>query len=377
MAISTKKLLELLQSGADVPDFDPAQVATARALIAAPADAPVEAMAGLSLPLAEAVLQAAVIARTPLLATRLVDAPEAPKALAKAAKRSLHQLRSAGIELPDVPAAAAPIAVVQQPDPQLPSLLLPIDGTGEYGLIVCRPLDGKVQVHQLIASDTQGLVGLERMTRSRDQYRKLLRVLMREQQQPVIELTDDAIRRELGYAIQRNHDSGTAFPPGLHVLIGHYGIEPLPLPPVPAPEPEDAVLARMSAQLFNEPLIQGWYPPESELRAMIDRLDEIESSKLSVTDAQKRDQIVSTVRGQAARFFTPEMRQLFAQRLWFLVPFLDAHGQAPSSAGIAKAEARTLANGDQHATTLFGQELFERALRLSKEDLLQAMGHSG
>ncbi|HLT29304.1 MAG TPA: hypothetical protein VK013_04640 [Myxococcaceae bacterium] len=377
MAISPKKLLELLQSGADVPDVDSAQVATARALIAAPAEAPIDQLVSLAAPLAEAVLQAAVAAGTPLLATRLVDAPEAPKALVKAAKRSLHQLRSAGVDVPETAPAGAPIALVQQADSRLASLLLPIDGTGEYGLIVCRPLDGKVQVHQVIASDTQGVVSLERMTRSRDQYRKLLRVLLREQQQPVVEVSDDDIRRELGHAIQRNHDSGTAFPPGLHVLIGHYGVEPLPLPPVPTPEPEDAVLSKMSAQLFNEPLIKGWYPPESELRDMIERLDEIESSKLSLTDAQKRDQIIATVRGQAARFFTPEMRQVFAQRLWFLVPFLDAHGEAPSSAGIAKAEARTLAAGDLHTPTVFGQELFERALRLSKEDLLQAMGHSG
>lgn len=377
MAISTKKLLELLQSGADLPDFDPAQVTAARALIAAPAEGSIEEVVSLAPALAEAVLQSAVLARAPELATRLVAAQDVPRPLVKAAKRALHQLRSAGVEVPDAHPTGVPIPLVQQPEAALPSLLLPVDGTGEYGLIVCRPLDGKVQVHQLIASDTEGIVGLERMTRSRDQYRKLLRVLIREQQQPVIEISDDDIRRELGQAIRRNHDSGTAFPPGLHVLIAHYGVGPLALPPLPPPEPEDVVLARMSVQLFNEPLIKGWYPPESELRAMVQRLDEIESSKLSLTDAQKRDQIVATVRGQAARFFTPEMRQHFAQRLWFLVPFLEAHGEAPSSAGIARAEARTLVSGDLHAPTVFGQELFERALRLSKEDLLQAMGHPG
>src|SRR5690606_40556582 len=118
------------------------------------------------------------------------------------------------------------------------------------------------------------------MTRSRDQYRKLLRVLLREQQQPVVEVSDDDIRRELGHAIQRNHDSGTAFPPGLHVLIGHYGVEPLPLPPVPTPEPEDAVLSKMSAQLYDEPLIKGWNPPEAALGAKIERLNEDESRTL-------------------------------------------------------------------------------------------------
>src|SRR4051812_9185371 len=107
MAISPKKALELLTTGAPVPGFDEAAVSSARALVAAPTEASAETVAALPAPLALAVLESSVRSRSPRLALALGHGG-GDKELVRAAKRALHQLRSAGVEVlePEVPANA-------------------------------------------------------------------------------------------------------------------------------------------------------------------------------------------------------------------------------------------------------------------------------
>src|SRR5690606_29676806 len=134
----------------------------------------------------------------------------------------------------------------------LPSLLLPIDGTGDYGLLVVRPTPPQIQLNEIVASDAFGAKSLERLSGPRSQYRVMRRTL---KDAPVLELTDDEVRTELGYVVHQNHASSTPFPAGFHVVIGHYEVEPTERAALPPIEPSDALIASQAADLFREPLM--------------------------------------------------------------------------------------------------------------------------
>src|SRR5215471_19637321 len=105
-----------------------------------------------------AVLEASVRARDPKLADELSSS--ARKAVAKAAKKSLYQLRSLGLSLPErAGAPPAPQPVV--PAEELPSLLSSVSGAGEQGLVVPRTLrGGGLELLQIIVSDEKGIAQL-------------------------------------------------------------------------------------------------------------------------------------------------------------------------------------------------------------------------
>lgn len=374
MANPAKILLEQLTSGAPVPGHPDDAVARARSLAQAPAEAAADAVAALPHPLALAVIEAAIAHRSVELLNALTDKGLGSKELAKAAKKALHQLRSAGVEVPEARAASpAASPAADAPAEELHSLLTPIDGTGDYGLIVVRPVPPKIQLNEVVISDEHGAKQLERLTGPRSHYRAVMRTLNQHGPALVLELSEDEVRTELGYAVHRNHASSTAFPAGFHVLLGHFEVQPLERPALPPIEPSDALIASQASDLFNEPLLASWLPPEAELRRLAERLGEIDSGKIERTDAQRADQIQATLREEAARFFTPEIRQLYAQRLWLTARFLERFGEGGSS-DIARSEARILFHGPADAESTFAIALFERVLRLSREDLVKSMG---
>ena len=90
-----------------------------------------------------AVLDAAVAARDAERVEALAASPD--RAVAKAARRALYRLRSAGVATHAPGPVAAPPAAEPEGLPPLPSLLAPPDGTGEFLLMVTRPTSAPVQ----------------------------------------------------------------------------------------------------------------------------------------------------------------------------------------------------------------------------------------
>lgn len=373
MANPSKTLLEQLLSGAPVPGHPDEAVARARALAAEPS---AQGVAALPHALALAVIEAAVSKQAVEVLNALTDKSAGSKELAKAAKRALHQLRSAGVEVPEAKPAATVASVRPALEEAQPSLLTPMDGTGDYGLVVVRPIPPKIQLNEVTVNDGNGATALERLSGPRSHYRAVMRTLNQHGPAFVLELSDEEVRTELGYAIHRNHASGTTFPPGLHVLIGHFEVQPLERPALPPLEPSDELLATRSSSLFDEPLLSQWLPPEAELRRLAERMGDIDNLKLEISDQQRADQIMATIREEAARFFTPDIRRLYAQRLWMTARFLEKFG-SEGSADIARAESRRLFHGPPDATSNFAIALFERVLRLSRDQLIRELKSAG
>src|SRR5262249_43130653 len=134
---------------------------------------------------------------------------------------------------------------------------------------------------------------------------------------------------------------------------------------IPPPEPEDERLATQSAQLHSEPEMQPWLPPEPEIRLLAAKMEQVTHSPLELTEAQRSEQTLALFHNAARAFFTPQMRAMYARRLWRMASFFEGTSRA-KQAQIARAEARRLYHGPAEPFSGFGEFLFEKVLWLSQ-----------
>ena len=311
--------------------------------------------------LAIAVLEAAVAMRRAGPAERLSGS--ADREVAKAARRALYRLRSAGVTVaerarpPEAPAPAPP-----PPAESLPGFSSVPDGTGQRALLLAQPGRGGVEVIEALVSDELGLLSLSRAEMGRSAWRKLTRSPEMERLLPL--LAEDA-RALLAEAVRCNLATRTPFPPDSDLALRHLGIEAAAaeLPPLPLPEEGDAALAVESGALHREPELAAWLPPEPELKRLALRLDELRTSPLALSPEQQAEALRERVRNQAEEFFDVPHRRLYARRLWAVAPALERRG-AEQPARVARATARRLFHATAGLFPPFAEQLFAKVLAL-------------
>ena len=346
---------EALVRGANAPEgVQAADWENARAVLAGAGDA-----ATLPHELVLATLEAAVVGRSPAAAERLSG--DARKDVAKAARRALYRLRSAGVAVSEPERAAA--ASSSEPAPEtLPAFITLPDGTGQRALLVAQPRRGAIELVEAMVSDELGILSLVRSELARGAWRTLLRG---EDLKPFLPLTFAEATELLSQAARHNLDSRTPFPPEAEVVLGRLGVQPAAgePPPLPAPEDGDAVLSVDSARLHGEPELAGWLPPEPELRRLALKVDELRTSPLALTPEQQTQALRERIRAQVEAFFTEPRRQLYGRRLWAVAEGLAQRG-ATEPARMARATARRLFHATPETIPAFAEALFTKVLAL-------------
>jgi hypothetical protein len=374
---SPKDILELLLTDGAIPaGIEQEQFMRARALARSPQAAEAAAVEGLPDELALAVLESAVRSRDAQLPQALA---ESRKPLAKAAKKALYQLRSLGVAVPERRIESAPTPPVP-PAPQteeLPSLLSAVSGMGEQAVVIPRTVrGGGLEILQIVASDEKGVTHLEQGDTSRSAYRRQLRQIHEGRAAPAVEINQSQAARILADAAALNLETGTPLPDGADIALRHLGVSPQRAEVViPAPEPEDQRFATEGAELHREPEIQAWLPPEEQIRLLAAKMDQIFHSPLQLSEAQRSEQIVNLFQSAAREFFTPQMRKLYAGRLWRMADFFEQLGRE-KPAKIARAEARRLFHHAPEPFSRFAEFLFEKVLLLSQRAQAQATAQS-
>jgi hypothetical protein len=361
-----RTLLDALRAGTPLPEFAPDALEHARSLVADPAAATPAALESLPEPLALAVLEGTVLASSPALAEALAGSSH--KALVKAAKKALYRLRSRGVRVvePARPAPAPSPPGVMAPE-TLPALLTSIDGTGERVLEIARPLrGGGVEAIQFLLSDERGVERLQVAETRRGEYRRVVKEATRPGPDAAVELPHAEALERLAAATGLNLRTHTAYPQGLDVVLRHLGVRPRDVPlELPPPEPEDERLANEAYKLHEEPEMRGWLPPMEELERLAFKVDELESSPLALTPAQRNEELIQAAHAQAHAFFaSQEMRRLYASRLWEMALHFERLGKE-HPARVARAEARRLHHGPTEPPSRFAERLYEKALLLT------------
>lgn len=366
MANDPRKILDALRGQSNEPlSFGEAEVSSARALAADPQSATPESIEGLPEPLALAVVEAAIRAKTLPVLDALTRSSK--KQLAKAAKKGLYHLKSSGMELPEKkiaePAAPAAAAV---PEEIPPSLVSTITGNGERALIIGRPIrGGRIETLQLVIADEHGVVHLGINEISRGQYKKLLKDAKKPNAPSAVEYSLDEARALLAEGVGLNLRTRTPFPEGLELALRHLEITPEEEPRVlPPPEEGDQGLAVQGARLHQTREISQWLPPVDALRRFSLKAQEIATSSLYVDDKQRAEQLHRTVQQMAEETFTEPVRKLYARRLWHMAELFD-RSERPEDAAIARAEARRLFHNAPGLFSPFATALFEKILALS------------
>jgi hypothetical protein len=314
----------------------------------------------LSVELALGVLEAAVIGRMAHPAERLSSDPR--KQVAKAARRAVYRLRSAGVALtePERTTVAAPEPAAAPES--LPAFVTLPDGTGQRALLVAQPRRGAVELVEAMISDELGLFSLVRSELARGAWRALLRG---EELKAFLPLSRPEATELLAQAARHNLDTRTPFPQEAEVVLGRLGVQPTngEPPPLPKPQDGDAALAVESARLHGEPELAAWLPPEAELRRLALRVDELRTSPLALTPEQQTEALRERLRSQVEAFFTEPRRQLYARRLWAVADGLERRG-ATEPGRMARATARRLFHATPETLPAFAEALFTKVLAL-------------
>ncbi|WP_404371378.1 hypothetical protein ACIHQR_13020 [Corallococcus coralloides] len=351
-----RPLLDALRAGTPLPAFPEADVARARGLADDVGSATPAAVEALPEALAGAVLEAAVLAGQVALPEAL--SASSVKPLAKAAKKALYRLRSRGVTPPEAPREAPPA-----PAPEtLPTLVTVVSSAGQYGLLLTRVVRGGVELLQVIASDEQGVLELSRTEQSRGDLRRILKHGLKNGFG--MEVSREEGARLLAEAAALNLRTRTPFPPDLEAALRHHGVQPQEPEPLPAPEPDDVRRALEGDQLHATPEIAEWMPPDAEVRGLMEQVQALAGSPLALSGPQRQEQVRQKVLEAAKAFFTPEVRQRYARRLWRMAAFFDATGRA-LQADIARGEARRLFHGLDAPFSLFAETLFAKVVVLA------------
>ena len=304
-------------------------------------------------------------------------AGSADKTVARAAKKALYQLRSSGVAVPEAPApkaAAAPAAAeaAKGSDDVSSGILSHVLGTGERALFFARPhRGGGLELFQCILHDEQGIQQLDRAESNRSAFRKRLKEV-RANKEPVLIVDLERVKRELGRAWHLNVESHHPLPKDADVLLRRLEVAPLEArETVPAPVTGDDALAARGAALFEEDEIGQWLPPEANIRLLGQRVEEVNASPLTLSPAQKKQQVEAKVELTATEFLTPAMRALYGQRLWHTAEIFAANGRT-EAAQLAQATARALVAGK--GPSPFIHRFFGRVIELSAKEGAPAEG---
>jgi hypothetical protein len=204
----------------------------------------------------------------------LIDSVVGDRAVRKAARRELHRLRSAGVHLPEIPAAAIVEAAPQRAEERVQvteAWATDIDPTGSRALWLLgeRPLGG-AWFAALLLNDLQGLAELSLVDTTRKRFLRELDQRRREEG-IWVSLPGDYAWRLVREAVDVSRARGAALPNRYRPLRDVFGEAPGPpehalvyqtISPVEATFHPDW-LAETQA-LMGEPEVRGWYVPMPE-----------------------------------------------------------------------------------------------------------------
>ncbi|AGC44303.1 hypothetical protein MYSTI_02987 [Myxococcus stipitatus DSM 14675] len=361
-ASDPRSLLDALRAGSPLPDLPANAVDSARTLASAPGTATPSAVEALPEPLAAALLEGSVLDGQPALAEALSVSTVKP--LAKLAKKALYRLRSRGVAVaepsrPPPPEAARPAAAPEE----FPALASTLTGRGERAVVLGRAVrGGGIEVVQALLSDEQGVVQLQLDEKSRGTWRRILKEGL--EQEGTVELPLHKAVELLAEAAGLNLRTHTPFPEGLDVALRHFGTQPQAEPTtLPPPEPEDVRRVMEGDLLHATPEMATWLPPDSVVKRLLAKMDEVVVSPLALSETQRKEQLQTAVRTVTQDFFTPDMSRRYALRLWRMADYFE-HSARPKEAEVARGEARRLFHGAQQPYSRFAEHLFEKVLGL-------------
>lgn len=270
----------------------------------------------------------------------------------KAARRALHRLRSAGMDLPD-PTAPGPSVLSRAGAPAekpLACFLSEPSSQGVESLLIARYVHGGVATAQAFLDDESGLLEFDGGVVGRNRYREILRSIQTEGETRWLEVSYEEARQRLTEGARLAREKGRPLAEKYLELSLHFPeTAPLELPRGRALFPRDTlsgVPLSDTAALLDRDEFAHWNPSRRFVEVMIQKLDEIRQSQVIISDDQRLEQVRRLLASAPERLLeAPEERRRFQERLLGMAVFLERRGEQ-QAARLAAAAAWPLLDPD-------------------------------
>jgi len=268
-------------------------------------------------------------------------AKSAPKAEAKEARRALHRLASRGVRVPDLPPSGERAYRPVQTDFEVECHLAAPDSEGVALVAVARAgRAGGIELVHAGMTSRQGFAFASGQVVGRKAYHEFIAadrglnhgLLLRR-------VAREVATSLLGQARRRTEAAGRVIPRAVASLPAEWFV-----PLVSERSASDAdPPASTTDVLFAEPEFRTWLPSRGFLERVAMRLEEADTSRLFIDDAQKSERLEAVLAGATEEFFNAETRIDYAWRLDVATQIFDATRRS-AAALMARVAAAHLAD---------------------------------
>jgi hypothetical protein len=308
------------------------------------------------------------------------------KAVKKQAKRILHRLRSQGlsVEVPDDTGQSVLDRAVSEEHKPLPCHLSPVSGSGGRMVLMARYTQGGVAVHQGEMTDTDGLVQFAGGTIGRNRYRQMSQEMMADPSERLLEIDYAEARLHLARAVEQCREAGKPPPDEYLEASGDLGeVNDDAAPPKPSELlPVDAIgdldaLAAEAVELLELPEFADWLPDEDTIKAIDEKIQDVESSQVVINDQQRIEQVEKAIdSGVEVLIGDEDKRRQHHDRLMENAVYLHRTGREEQAKQAAAAAWQLLVENFEPSQSKFFDRLLKKLFR-SAEEIVAHMGEIG
>ena len=278
------------------------------------------------------------------------------------ARKALHRLREAGVEVPEArqggrpgwkpSAPALPASVLSAPDPM-----------GNRLVWLLRPgMGGGVTVAQVVIGEEVGVSQLDVVEMSRTRWRDVRSSMDEDQELICAEVSWESAAAAVRDALRKDpeDDSVRQRLADLFPLLGDVEAPAGPHPAYPAlGQTPDEGEADGGEELLEVFPVSHWVPPREGFAQLAEGVQQAYGGVLEVTAAQKLEQADAAIDRVVDGFFDGPARARYRRRLEDTAWVLAEMGRKPDASRLL-AGARALATDDAASSIPWCRQLFSR-----------------
>lgn len=269
-----------------------------------------------------ALVDAWVAAKNAAAIAAIAENEGVASAVRKAARRALNVLKSRGVAIPDRPR----VVRIGAPTPEnVEAWYWAPDAAGTAMVtIVAQATGGRCRRVDVLVNDVVGITQVLGGEVARGQLREAFEKGEKQMGYGPVAVSLEWARAQISAARERNAKSGAILPLGLDRFGDLVGPAPESAPAHPldgAELPEIATegLAATSDSLHAEPEFRAWLPSGPAVEEMLLKLGEAIAALPGAPNEKNPDQVNEAITNEVAaatdRYFTPELREIVANRM--------------------------------------------------------------
>lgn len=270
---------------------------------------------------AGALIDAWVKAQNAAAVSAIAESDSVPSSARKAARRALNVLKSRGVAIPERPR----IARIGSEPSKIEAFYWAPDAAGTAMVtIVSQQTGGRCRRVDVLVNDRSGITQVLGGEPSRGQLREAFQKGEKQMGYGPASISIEWARAQIAQGRERTASAGAILPMGFDRfsdLIGEApkDIQPHPLDAMELPEVSEEELTAASGTLHAEPEFRAWVPSGEAIQEMMIKLGEAISDVPGENDEKDQGKIEEAISAEVAaatdRYFTPELREVIANRM--------------------------------------------------------------